>query len=579
MSDTPSRRTNWTSASGDIDDPLAELERIVSRTQKAAASPFTPTASSAPAQPRAPVATTRPATPVPSQTSQAINWPELPKTPLAAKPAPAQPQAAAPKSDFLGISENDFEAAFRSFGEKPVTPPQPERAPAAPVFSAPPPPPVRQPFTSRVEPSFQNDTFENETSFDNEPSSYEPPQNYASPKSAFESDFTASLSRGKPTDFEHRADAFDFDTRATETAADDTIEDDDQYEEAQPAAYYLENKQRSGLVTVIAVTGLVFVAVIGALIYSWVGSSSSGDPVIIKADNSPVKTVPKADDTQPSNKLIYDRLGSASEETNDEKLVSREEQPVETLNPADTTAQAPRVVLPNPAAQDKTALNAPRQVTTTTIRVKPDGTLESIPAPADSTASTNVAEPQTPEIKPPVVATETSPRTSIPAVKQAVDKSVKKAEAEAEAEAAPAVEEEAPSMADSETTPVPPPQVTQPQQRVANIQPAQMQRAATTTPKATTAKTPATAGTGGVGFVVQISSQRSDAAARSSFTAMQQRFPAVLGSYQPSIKPVALGDKGTYYRVRVGPLASRDDATALCGRLKAAGGDCVVTAN
>ena len=36
-----------------------------------------------------------------------------------------------------------------------------------------------------------------------------------------------------------------------------------------------------------------------------------------------------------------------------------------------------------------------------------------------------------------------------------------------------------------------------------------------------------------------------------------------------------LGEKGIYYRVRVGPF-NDGDAARLCGDLKAAGGDCIL---
>ena len=62
---------------------------------------------------------------------------------------------------------------------------------------------------------------------------------------------------------------------------------------------------RTGLITVIAVTGLVFVAVIGALIYSWVGVKNTGEPIVSKADTSPVKKMAAAETEQPSsNELI-----------------------------------------------------------------------------------------------------------------------------------------------------------------------------------------------------------------------------------------------------------------------------------
>ena len=84
---------------------------------------------------------------------------------------------------------------------------------------------------------------------------------------------------------------------------------------------------------------------------------------------------------------------------------------------------------------------------------------------------------------------------------------------------------------------------------------------------------------GAAGYVVQVSSQRSEADAQASYRALQGKFPAVLGSRPPLIKRADLGDKGVFYRAMVGPFSSRDDAVQLCGNLKAAGGQCVVQSN
>jgi cell division septation protein DedD len=83
----------------------------------------------------------------------------------------------------------------------------------------------------------------------------------------------------------------------------------------------------------------------------------------------------------------------------------------------------------------------------------------------------------------------------------------------------------------------------------------------------------------GGGYVVQISSQRSEGDAQASFRALQGKFPSVLGSRAPLIKKADLGDKGTYYRAMVGPFGSQDEASQLCGNLKSAGGQCVVQRN
>ncbi len=88
---------------------------------------------------------------------------------------------------------------------------------------------------------------------------------------------------------------------------------------------------------------------------------------------------------------------------------------------------------------------------------------------------------------------------------------------------------------------------------------------------APTTTAPAPAG----GAYVQVSSQRSEAAAISAFQAMQKKFPSVLGGFSPDIQKADLGAKGIYYRARV-PASSRDAAANLCQKLRAAGGDCVI---
>ncbi|OCC05562.1 hypothetical protein BA190_07285 [Labrys sp. WJW] len=80
-------------------------------------------------------------------------------------------------------------------------------------------------------------------------------------------------------------------------------------------------------------------------------------------------------------------------------------------------------------------------------------------------------------------------------------------------------------------------------------------------------------------YVVQVSSQRSPADAQNAFQSLQRRFAGVLGGMKPSIRKVDLPDRGTYYRVRVGGWSSPAEATAFCGKLKAAGGDCVIARN
>jgi hypothetical protein len=90
-----------------------------------------------------------------------------------------------------------------------------------------------------------------------------------------------------------------------------------------------------------------------------------------------------------------------------------------------------------------------------------------------------------------------------------------------------------------------------------------------------TATEPAT--TGQSGYVVQVSSQRSADQAQAAFADMQRRYRSILGGFKANIQRADLGARGTYYRVRVGPMASRNAALQICEQLKSAGGSCFVT--
>ena len=92
-------------------------------------------------------------------------------------------------------------------------------------------------------------------------------------------------------------------------------------------------------------------------------------------------------------------------------------------------------------------------------------------------------------------------------------------------------------------------------------------------PAALAAPTPAAASASG--WMVQLTSQRSEAQAKQAFDSLKGRFSNVLGTAQPDIARADLGDRGVFYRVRV-VADSRGDADELCGSLKSAGGDCFV---
>jgi hypothetical protein len=81
------------------------------------------------------------------------------------------------------------------------------------------------------------------------------------------------------------------------------------------------------------------------------------------------------------------------------------------------------------------------------------------------------------------------------------------------------------------------------------------------------------------GSYVQVSSQRSEADAMTSYRILQGKYPGILGSRHPTVRRADLGSKGVYYRALVGPFVSTEEATHFCVSLQSAGGKCLVQRN
>ena len=77
-------------------------------------------------------------------------------------------------------------------------------------------------------------------------------------------------------------------------------------------------------------------------------------------------------------------------------------------------------------------------------------------------------------------------------------------------------------------------------------------------------------------FVVQLSSQTSRADAIKSAATLQEKYKNLLVGRVLGLQ-TQTGEKGTWYRVVVGPPVSNDAANIVCANLKAAGANCFVT--
>lgn len=78
--------------------------------------------------------------------------------------------------------------------------------------------------------------------------------------------------------------------------------------------------------------------------------------------------------------------------------------------------------------------------------------------------------------------------------------------------------------------------------------------------------------------LVQIGAFRSQAEADGQWSKMQGKFGTFLAGKSPDVERADLGAKGVYYRLRIGPFASADDAKTYCAGLKERGADCLIKA-
>ena len=314
---------------------------------------------------------------------------------------------------------------------------------------------------------------------------------------------------------------------------------------------------------VLTLAGVVVVLLIGGAAALYLRSTEHvpTTPPVIAADTSPVKV--NADE-QPATseetvgEAVYNRVAGAAP-TTDEQVVDNAEEPKEVARivlpaPQSETAATERPVGEDQSGEATGSTQAssdeigPRRVPTFTVR--PDGTIVSnaaAPAPqpaAAAPAAEPAAEPPAPaqtaaaEPAPPAAETLSEADTEGMTPRPTIDES-------GDLAAAPAAGDENPTDL-------------------------------LTGANSTGAALPAPTASGN-GFVVQVSSQRSQDAAQSAYAGMRERYASVLGNLDPNIQEADLGAKGIYYRVRVGPWASKDEAIQVCESLKTAGGSCFVT--
>lgn len=92
-------------------------------------------------------------------------------------------------------------------------------------------------------------------------------------------------------------------------------------------------------------------------------------------------------------------------------------------------------------------------------------------------------------------------------------------------------------------------------------------------PASVAATAPAPVHTGGGSVALQIGAYKSEDEASAAWKMFAHKH-AMASAYQSEVKKVDLGDKGVWYRLRLGSFADKTAAVAFCDKLKADGGNC-----
>ncbi len=306
---------------------------------------------------------------------------------------------------------------------------------------------------------------------------------------------------------------------------------DGHYEGEEDYADPVPQRRRGALVMAAAAIGLALVGTAGAFGYWAWSTGPRGEPPLIKADTTPNKVVPATPGDAAGSKRIYDRFGDQG--ASSEKVVPREETPVEIKSapprqvypsaggvygpaPTQPTGTAPMAAVPAAAPPSGVSANGePHRVRTETIR-------------PSQVAAADIGQP----VAPPLAAAPAAPPSPPPVA------------------AAPA--KQPPSRAKQAALPATPP---------------------------TDAAPPAHEAAPTGGYVVQLSSQKSEEEARASFKVLASKYASVFGDREPYIKHVNIPGKGTFYRANVGPFATASEANHFCSNLKIVGGQCIVQKN
>lgn len=290
---------------------------------------------------------------------------------------------------------------------------------------------------------------------------------------------------------------------------------------------YEETGDEAGRGRMVLLLAIVFVGAAAALLFvvfqQGVRTGGRNAPPVIVAEAGPEKIKPEDPgglDVPHQDKTVYDRV-SGEDPERVERLLPEPEEPVDISGLR--SSEAPNDATANDTASDTAETGDPAKT----------GGDEEIPAAAlVSEAAKDLPSPK-PEVS--------APEVSAPEVVNEVED----------------IGDLIKSLPEGEEEPI--------GNSVAEVDEGVVNRASGTIPSATSGA-----------YVVQIGSFRGADLASGGWEALNRKNSDLLANLRPDIQLADLGDKGIYYRLRIGPFATKAEAQALCTALKERRQDCLV---
>lgn len=422
----------------------------------------------------------------------------------------------------------------------------------------------------------------------------------APPIGEYGTPYTDSGEVGAPTGPEHLSDPSMFDDTAASGENDDAA---------------MEKPRRSGFKMAALALGIALLIGFAAVGYGFFSRDGGDDaPIVVMADPGEVKIKP--DDRggvviANQDKASYAEISGKTEERIQDRLFSG----TETANePPKVSALEPKFeerLAPGSGEQaEKSVAIAPRKVRTFTVR--PDGTIIT-PEPAPLATGTSLSEPQTRslsvlqplgtqsgapvvdvaandpvivaprqvetvKVEPPIALVATPPIVSEPQKTAVITKPEPPIEIiDIAPDPIDGASVASGDIAVPQQSPLPKPvKVTPPapSRSIAEATPSTQNDATVQLANAPAASVQPSASNSP--WAIQISSQRSRAAADASYQNLLRRFPSLLNGRSFDIREAQVSGKGTFFRVRI-QADSKSAASSFCTQFKSSGGSCFIT--